>query len=203
MDICNMDTNKTVIYNMDINPDTSKTDVGKTDISKMDINKTDFSSTDTSKTDIIDMDISKTDISNMDVNFIMEIIPHRYPFLLVDRLLELDPGNYAVGLKNVSVNEYYFKGHFPADPVMPGVLQVEALAQVGALVILSLPENRHKNAYFTGINKFRFRQMVRPGTQLTMRVDITRIRKGMGKGLGEIKADGRGVAEGELMFAIV
>ena len=94
---------------------------------------------------------------------IMEILPHRHPFLLIDTIEELEPGVRAVGRKNVTFNEPYFAGHFPGNPVMPGVLILEALAQTGAVAILSLPENRGKTAYFAGIDKAKFKQMVRPG----------------------------------------
>ncbi len=96
---------------------------------------------------------------------IMEIIPHRYPFLLVDRVLELEPGKRAVGLKNVTANEPQFTGHFPGNPIFPGVLQVEALAQVGAVAMLSLPENKGKLALFAGIDEVRFKRPVTPGTR--------------------------------------
>ena len=98
----------------------------------------------------------------------MEILPHRHPFLLIDTIEELEPGVRAVGRKNVTFNEPYFAGHFPGNPVMPGVLILEALAQTGAVAILSLPENRGKTAYFAGIDKAKFKQMVRPGDTLEL-----------------------------------
>jgi len=101
-------------------------------------------------------------------NQIQEIIPHRYPFLLVDRIIELDPGVSAVGIKNVTVNEHFFTGHFPEEHVMPGVLIVEALAQTGAVIILSLEENKGKTAYFAGLDKVKWKRKVIPGDQLRL-----------------------------------
>jgi len=133
---------------------------------------------------------------------IQEIIPHRYPFLLVDRILEVEPGVKAVGLKNVTINEPFFEGHFPSYPVMPGVLIVEALAQVGTVAMLSLEANRGKLGFFAGINDFRFRGQVGPGDTLMMEVSITRLKGAIGKGQAVAKVDGKVVAEGELMFAL-
>lgn len=138
----------------------------------------------------------------LDHEAIKKIIPHRYPFLLVDRILSLQPGVKAVGLKNVSANEPYFAGHFPEYAVMPGVLIVEALAQVGAAAALSVPENRDKLAFFAGIDKFRFRRPVRPGDTLTLTVELTRMRGPVGRGQGLAQVDGQEVAGGQLLFAI-
>ncbi len=144
----------------------------------------------------------RKDKMKMEVKKIMEVMPHRYPFLLVDRILELEPGERAVGLKNVTINEPFFQGHFPGEPLMPGVLMVEALAQVGGAAVLSSEENQGKLVLFAGINKFRFKEAVRPGDQLIMEVKMTQIRGSMGKGEGEIKVEGKVVASGELMFAV-
>jgi len=133
---------------------------------------------------------------------IQEILPHRYPFLLVDRLLEVVPGEKAVGLKNVTANEPYFQGHFPGEPVMPGVLIVEALAQVGAVALLSREDFRGKLVLFAGIDKFRFRGMVLPGDTLTLEVSLTGLKGLVGRGRGEARVGETVVASGELMFAL-
>ena len=133
---------------------------------------------------------------------IKQIIPHRYPFLLIDQILEYEPGKRAKGLKNVTVNEPFFAGHFPDYPVMPGVLIVEALAQVGAVSILSLETNKGKIAFFAGIDGFRFKRQVVPGDQLTLEVEITRSKGPVGKGKAVATVDGQIVAEGELTFAV-
>ncbi len=130
------------------------------------------------------------------------IIPHRYPFLLVDRIEELEEGVSAVGIKAVTANEPQFQGHFPGFPVMPGVLIVEALAQVGAVVLLKMPENHGKIAFFAGIDGFRFRKQVYPGDVLRLEVRLTRMRGPVGKGSARATVDGQLVAEGELMFAL-
>lgn len=133
---------------------------------------------------------------------IQAIIPHRYPFLLVDRILEMEAGVRAVGLKNVTLNEPFFQGHFPVQPVMPGVLILEALAQVGAVALLSLEENRGKLAYFAAIEGFRFRRPVIPGDSLRLEVALTKRRGPIGKGRARASVDGITVAEGELTFAL-
>ncbi len=138
----------------------------------------------------------------LDINQIQDILPHRYPFLLVDRIVEMEEGKKAVGLKNVTINEPFFQGHFPGMPVMPGVLLVEAMAQVGAVAILSLPENKGKIGLFAGIDKLRFRQQVVPGDQLRIEVIMDKVRGRVGKGRGRVEVNGKVAAEGELMFAI-
>lgn len=138
----------------------------------------------------------------MDIREIQKILPHRYPFLLVDRILEVEEGKRALGKKNVTINEPFFQGHFPEYPVMPGVLIVEAMAQVGAVAILSMPEFQGKIAFFTGIDKVRFRRQVVPGDQLLIEVELLKIKGPIGKAAGKVTVDGKLACEGELMFAI-
>ncbi len=138
----------------------------------------------------------------LDIDAIKKIIPHRYPFLLVDRVEELVEGESAVGVKNVTANEPFFPGHFPDYPVMPGVLIVEALAQVGAVALLSVEDNRGKLALFAGIDKVRFKRQVRPGDTLRLEVRITRMRGPIGFGEATATVDGQVACTGELMFAI-
>ncbi|RUS49199.1 3-hydroxyacyl-ACP dehydratase FabZ [Cohnella sp. AR92] len=138
----------------------------------------------------------------LNIEQIMEIIPHRPPFLLVDRILELEPGKRAVGLKNVTMNEPHFVGHFPGFPVMPGVLILEALAQVGATAILGVEENKGKIGLFAGVDEFRWRGQVVPGDTLTLEVEIVRLKGPIGKGQATAKVGDRVVAEGQLMFAL-
>ncbi|MEJ7651955.1 MAG: 3-hydroxyacyl-ACP dehydratase FabZ [Chloroflexia bacterium] len=133
---------------------------------------------------------------------IQRIIPHRYPFLLIDRIIEIEYGRRAVGIKNVSANEPYFQGHFPGAPIMPGVLQVEALAQVGAVAILGLPENKGKLAYFAGIDGVRFKRPVRPGDQLVLEVVLDRLRSRIGMGTGTARVGDEVVVEGRFIFAL-
>lgn len=133
---------------------------------------------------------------------IMDIIPHRYPFLLIDTIEELEPGERALGKKCVSVNEPFFQGHFPGNPVMPGVLIMEALAQVGAVAILSKPEFQGHTAYFAGIDKARFRQKVMPGDVLMLETAIVKAKGPIGVGKAVATVNGKKVAEAELTFAI-
>lgn len=134
---------------------------------------------------------------------IQKILPHRYPFLLVDRVTELEAGRYAKGYKNLSNNEEFFNGHFPGNPIMPGVLQVEALAQLGAVAVLSLEEYKDKLAVFAGIDAVRFKRQVVPGDRLDMEVEITQLRRGIGKGKAKAFVDGELCVEGEILFALV
>ena len=138
----------------------------------------------------------------LDINEIKEIIPHRYPFLLVDRILEVEEGKKAVGIKNATANEEFFNGHFPDYPVMPGVLIVEALAQVGAVAMLKVEDNRGRLAFFTGIDKCRFKRQVKPGDQLRLEVEMIRFKGPIGKGKGVATVDGEVACELEMMFAL-
>lgn len=131
---------------------------------------------------------------------IMEILPHRAPFLLVDRIDELEPGKRAVGCKAVTYNEPFFAGHFPQEPVMPGVLICEALAQVGAVALLSCDENKGKLAFFGGINKARFRQKVVPGDVLRLETELVKVKGPVGIGKATAYKDGKVCAEAELTF---
>ena len=132
----------------------------------------------------------------------MEIIPHRYPFLLIDRIDEIEEGISAKGIKNVTANEYFFQGHFPDEHVMPGVLIIEALAQVGAVAILSLPQNKGKTAYFGGIKKARFKRKVIPGDTLTLETRIVKSKGSIGFGEAVAKVGDEVAVEAELTFAI-
>ncbi|GAC90569.1 (3R)-hydroxymyristoyl-ACP dehydratase [Anoxybacillus flavithermus NBRC 109594] len=144
----------------------------------------------------------KGGIRMLDIQQIQQIIPHRYPFLLVDRIVEVEEGKRAVGIKNVSANEQFFVGHFPEYPVMPGVLIVEALAQVGAVAMLMKEENRGRLAFFTGIDNCRFKKQVKPGDQLRLEVEMIRFKGVIGKGKGIATVDGELVCETEMMFAL-
>jgi 3-hydroxyacyl-[acyl-carrier-protein] dehydratase len=138
----------------------------------------------------------------LDITQIKEIIPHRYPFLLVDKIIEVEEGKKAVGIKNVTTNEEFFNGHFPDYPVMPGVLIVEALAQVGAVAMLKKEENRGRLAFFTGIDNCRFKRQVKPGDQLRLEVEMVRFRGAIGKGKAVATVDGEVACETEMMFAL-
>lgn len=138
----------------------------------------------------------------LDSNQIMEILPHRYPMLLVDRIDELEPGVRAKGIKCVTANEQIFCGHFPQQHIFPGVLILEALAQVGAVAILSEPEYRGKIAVFGGVKNARFRQQVKPGDVLELSCELTARRGPMGFGMAEARVNGKIAASAELTFAV-
>lgn len=138
------------------------------------------------------------------ISQILDILPHRYPFLLVDRIIALEPGKRIVGLKNVTVNEEFFQGHFPGAPVMPGVLIIESMAQVaGVLIYRDLPEKEKKLIYFTGIEDAKFRRPVTPGDQVLVEMETLSRRQNFGKMAGRATVDGKLVAEATVLFAIV
>lgn len=134
---------------------------------------------------------------------IKEIIPQREPFLMIDEVEEYTPGEKAIAYKNVDINEWYFKGHFPGKPIMPGVLIAESLAQAGAIAILSMEENKGKNALFAGIDKMKFKKMVVPGDRLKLKVNIIKRKGPIGVGEGIATVNGNLVAKGEFTFAVV
>jgi 3-hydroxyacyl-[acyl-carrier-protein] dehydratase len=138
-----------------------------------------------------------------DIRRIIDILPHRYPLLLVDRVTEHIQGDRITGYKNVTFNEPFFQGHFPGDPIMPGVLQLEALAQMGAILMLQTEPARGKMMVFAGMDKVRFRRMVLPGDRLDLECILTKFRYPIGKSLCKASVDGQIAVEGELMFSIV
>lgn len=141
-------------------------------------------------------------MKHLDINGIMGIIPHRHPFLLIDYIEDYEPGEYAVGYKCVTYREDFFKGHFPQEPVMPGVLTVEALAQTGAVAILSKEENRGKTAYFGGINKCKFKGKIGPGDKVRLENRIIKSKGPMGIGEATATVDGKVVVSAELTFMV-
>ncbi len=142
--------------------------------------------------------------SVMDIRRILEILPHRYPFLLVDRILEIEEGKRVVGIKNVTFNEPFFEGHFPGNPIMPGVLIVEAMAQVGAVLLLrGVPDRHTKLVYFAGIDRAKFRRPVTPGDQIRFEVEVLKVRSRSARLRGEAFVEGQLVAEAELFSSMV
>jgi UDP-3-O-[3-hydroxymyristoyl] N-acetylglucosamine deacetylase / 3-hydroxyacyl-[acyl-carrier-protein] dehydratase len=139
-----------------------------------------------------------------DIRAIMDILPHRYPFLLVDRVLEVVPGQRVRGIKNVSINEPFFQGHFPGHPIMPGVLVIEAMAQCGGVLMMSLMEQPEtKLVYFSSIDKARFRKPVLPGDQIEFELEMLKFRRSTCKMAGKARVAGEVVAEAELLAAVV
>ena len=141
-------------------------------------------------------------MSILTISEIKKIIPHRYPMLLIDRVEELEAGKRIVAKKNVTINEPFFQGHFPHEPVMPGVLIVEAMAQAGAVALLSLEQFKGKTAYFGGIDKAKVRKKVTPGDTLLLEVELLKVKSSAGIGKGIARVDGKKVAEAEMTFMI-
>jgi 3-hydroxyacyl-[acyl-carrier-protein] dehydratase len=140
---------------------------------------------------------------NMELNReqIQEIIPHRDPFLMVDRVLDIEPGRTAIGEKDVKPEEYYFKGHFPKEPIMPGVLIIEAIAQTGAITLLAIPENRGKSVYFGGLKKAKFKRKVVPGDTLRFEVELHKVKEKFGTGYGKAFVGDKLACEAEFIFS--
>lgn len=138
----------------------------------------------------------------LDIKQIMEIIPHRQPFLLIDRVTELVPGRLVKGYKNISYNEPFFAGHFPQEPVMPGALQLEALAQLGAVAVLCQEENKGKTAYFAGVNSAKFKQKVVPGDRLDLECEIIKVKGPLGIGAVKATVNGKVACKAEISFMI-
>ncbi|ORX22961.1 3-hydroxyacyl-[acyl-carrier-protein] dehydratase FabZ [Thermoanaerobacterium sp. PSU-2] len=139
----------------------------------------------------------------LDNKEIREVIPHRYPFLMIDKVLEIEDGKKAVGIKNVSANEPYFQGHFPGNPIMPGVLIVEAMAQLGGITVMHGKDNNNMIGLFTGINKCKFKRVVVPGDQLKLEVEIISSKLNLIKAKGVATVDGDLAAEAEISFMLV
>lgn len=133
---------------------------------------------------------------------IQKILPHRFPFLLVDRVIELEVGKRAVGIKNVTINEHFFQGHFPQYPVMPGVLIVEALAQTGGIALGTMDEYKGRIAFFAGIDNVRFKRQVKPGDTLRLEVELTQLRRSIGTASALATVDGEAACKGDIMFAL-
>lgn len=141
-------------------------------------------------------------MAHLDINEIMKVLPHRPPFLLIDRILDVNPGVSCTALKNVTYNEEFFKGHYPEYPVMPGVLIVEALAQTGAYGILTMEENKGKTPFFGGLSNVKFRKQVVPGDTLRLEVTIEKLKSSYGKGKGKAYVEDVLVCEAELLFML-
>jgi len=144
------------------------------------------------------------DFKNLDVQEILDYLPHRYPFLLVDRILEFEEHKRIVALKNVTINEPFFQGHFPGVPIMPGVLILEAMAQAGGfLVFKTLPDRHQKLVFFSGVDKAKFRRPVRPGDQLRIEMEVVRVKSRIGKLRGQAFVDDQLACQAEILFSLV
>ncbi len=145
---------------------------------------------------------AETQPTILDSVAIQRILPHRFPFLLVDRVIELEVGKRAVGIKNVTINEHFFQGHFPQYPVMPGVLIVEALAQTGGIALGTMDEYKGRIAFFAGIDNVRFKRQVKPGDTLRLEVELTQLRRSIGTASALATVDGEVACKGDIMFAL-
>ena len=141
-------------------------------------------------------------LKDLDITQIQKILPHRYPMILIDRVDEVEPGQYAIARRNVMINETVFNGHFPNNPVLPGALIVESLAQTGAIALLSQPEFKGKTAYFGGIKSAEFRRVVRPGDQMVLKVELEKVKGSIGIGKAVATVDGKRACTAELTFMI-
>ena len=147
-------------------------------------------------------ELQNQELFSMDIFEIMEMLPHRYPFLLVDRITECIPGKSSKGYKNLTMNEEFFQGHFPGNPVMPGVLQLEAMAQCSAPILLKMPQFQGKLALYAGIENARFKNIVRPGDKFEMEIELTKIKGPICKAHGIGRVDGKVCVEADMMFAL-
>ena len=143
------------------------------------------------------------EVLSFDIMEIMSMIPHRYPFLLIDRITECVPGKYSKGYKTLTMNEPFFQGHFPGNPIMPGVLQAEALAQMGAGILMTTEEYKGKLVVYAGIDNCRFKSIVRPGDRLDMHVELTKVRGPIIKAHGKATVDGKTAVEADMIFSVV
>ena len=143
------------------------------------------------------------EVLSFDIEQIMEMIPHRYPFLLIDRITECVPGQYAKGYKNLTFNEPFFQGHFPKKPVMPGVLQLEAMAQMGAGIIMTKPEYKNKFIVYAGIDGARFKAMVKPGDRLDINVELIKIKGPIIKAHGSAYVNEKLAVEADMLFSVL
>ncbi len=139
----------------------------------------------------------------LDVNEVMKILPHRYPFLMIDRIIGLEGETKCTGVKNVTINEPFFQGHFPGHPVMPGVLQLEAMAQVASIVLMRMPENQGKIGYFMSANNVKWRRPVFPGDTLIIETELLKVKRSIAQASGRISVNGQVVSEADLMFSVV
>lgn len=147
--------------------------------------------------------MSEEEVLSYDIKGIMDLIPHRYPFLLVDKITECVPGKYSKGYKNLTMNEEFFQGHFPNNPIMPGVLQIEAMAQCSAPILLTLDKFKDKLALFAGIENARFKGVVRPGDRLDMEIELLKLKGPIGKSHAKGFVDGKLVVEADMTVCMV